>query len=348
MIRRRFLTLLGSAAIAKPLSAYAQLPSRLPVIGFLNPASSKGLALQLAAFRLGLKEGGFVEDRNVAVEYRWANGEYQTLPALAADLVNRKVSLIAATGGSFSVRAAKMAAGDTGVPILFVLGLNPINELVSTLEQPDKRITGIAIQTTAQVLLAKRVALIRALVPKATTVAFLANGNKSRNDQIDAAETARATVQAALAAAGVIGSDGGGDPCGAFCPKSASSDSDFEAIFEELKRKGNASLIVGADAFLTDRRARIIGLARKYAVPAIFPWRECVDAGGLISYGSSLTFAYREIGRYAAKILKGATVTELPVLQEGRFELAINLRSARDLNLPVPPSMIASADYLVR
>jgi putative ABC transport system substrate-binding protein len=283
------------------------------------------------------------------VEYRWADGQYQALPELAADLVNRKVSLIAATGGSFSVRAAKMAVGESGIPILFVLGLNPVQELlVSRLEQPDKKITGIAIQTTAEALLAKRVELMRQLVPKATTFALLTNGNTVRDDQKNAAETARATVKAALMAAGLVGSEATTDACGAFCPKSAIADSDFEGIFDDLKGKGNATLIVGADAFLTDRRALIVALARKYAVPTIFPWRECVEAGGLISYGSSLTFAYREVGRYAGKILKGATVADLPVLQEGRFELAINLRTARELKIPVPRSMMASADYFVR
>ena len=353
--RRQFLLLLGGAAVAGPFGAQAEAP-KMPVVGFLNPASAKGLAPHLAAFKLGLKDAGYVERRNVLVEYRWADGQYDRLPQLAADLVSRGVAVIAATGGSFSVRAAKEAATQSPVPIpiLFVSGLDPVKEHVNSLERPETKVTGVAVQTTAQVLLWKRVELLRKLVPGATTIALLTNKNNtekittSSNGALNAAEAAAQEVQFAVTGTKATGPGAAIAECASFCPKSARTDSELADVFDSLSKRGNSALVVGADPFFTDRRAQIVALARQTRVPAIYPWREYVDAGGLISYGSSLASAYRQVGRYVGKILRGANAEELPVAQEGVFELAINLRTARALNLMVPQPLLASADSVIK
>jgi putative ABC transport system substrate-binding protein len=287
----------------------------------------------------------------VKVEYRWADGQYDRLPSLATDLASRKVALIAATGGSFSVRAAKKATEQAPVPILFVSGLDPVNEHVATLERPEGKLTGVAVQTTAQVLLKKRVDLLRALVPGATTIALLTNKNNSdpsgANGPPNAAAAAAREVHAAVTGRRATESNLHIAECGAFCPVSARTDAELDMVFASLRDK-NPALVVGADPFFTDRRAQIVALAKKYGVPAIYPWREYVDAGGLMSYGSSLTSAYRQIGRYAGKILSGADPAQLPVVQDGSFELAINLKTAKQFNLTVPPALMASSDYRVK
>jgi putative tryptophan/tyrosine transport system substrate-binding protein len=351
MKRRQFLKLIGSAAFVGPVGAHAQV-SKTPVIGFLNPASAKGLAPQLAAFKQGLKDAGYVDGSNVRVEYRWADGQYDRLPNLAADLANRKVALIAATGGSFSVRAAKQATEQAPIPILFVSGLDPVNEHVASLDRPGRKVTGVAVQTTAEVLLKKRVELLRLLVPGAATIALLTNKNNG------GAQVAGAPPNAAAAAAREVESAITGrrameeNPhfavCSTFCPISARTDAELDTVVKSLGQKDRPALIVGADPFFTDRRAQIVAIAKKYGVPAIYPWREYVDAGGLMSYGSSLTGAYLQVGRYSGRILSGADPTELPVVQEIKFELALNLRTAKAFNLKVPPALNSSADYVVK
>jgi putative tryptophan/tyrosine transport system substrate-binding protein len=351
MKRRQFLGLLGGAALTGPLGAHAQ-GSKLPVIGFLNPASARGLAQQLAAFHQGLKDAGYVNGRNVKIEYRWADGQYERLPELASDLVNRNVRLIAATGGSFPLRAAKKATENNPIPLLFVSGLDPLNEHVKSLQHPDTNVTGVSIQTTSPVLLEKRVRLLRAVVPSAATIAILTNRNNVESTEftadMNAAEVAaRAVRVAVIGQAAATGTHASG-ACAMFCPVHARSDSDLEMVFASLREKDNAVVVVGADPYFTDRRAQIVALAAKNRIPAIYPWREYVDAGGLMSYGSSLSNAYRLVGRFAGKILAGAKPEGLPVAQEGTFELAINLRAARALNLTVPKELLASKDYLIR
>jgi putative ABC transport system substrate-binding protein len=311
--------------MAWPLGANAQGPA-VPVIGFLSSASPGPFAPLLGAFHLGLSEGGYVEGRNVAIEYRWAEGQYALLPQLAADLVRRRVSLIAATGGSQSARAAK-AVTET-IPILFIGGPNPVGEgLVASFNRPGGNVTGVAVYTSE--LMPKRLELLNELVPHAATIALLLNPTGF------AADAEAKDVEAAMSATRqrlvVI---------------NASSEGDLESAFLSAVRQRADALLVGADPFFNSRRAQIVALAARHAMPAAYPWREYADAGGLMSYGSSIPAAYRQIGQYAARILKGDKPGDLPVQMPTRFELIINLKTAKSLGLTVPPMMFAAAEVI--
>jgi putative ABC transport system substrate-binding protein len=325
MRRREFLMLLGGGAAALPFGARAQQPAT-PVIGFLNSTSSTESVL-VAAFFQGLNEAGYVEGANVAIEYRWAEGQYDRLPELASDLVRRRVSLIVATGGTLSARAAKAATAT--IPILFVSGLDPVREgLVSSYSRPGGNATGVSVYTTA--LAAKRLELLAELVPKAATVAMLHNSN-TVSFNIEAKE-----LEAAMQAAGKR-----------LLVLRAGADADFETALATAVQQHADALVVSTDPFFTSQRAQIVALAARHKLPAAYGWRQYVEAGGLMSYGPSLTAAYRQVGVYAGRILKGAKPNDLPVEASGRVELIINLKTANALGLNVPRIMLRRADELI-
>ena len=327
--RREFIAALGGTT-AWPLAARAQQPSTLPVIGFLNSASrgpSGPFRPFLDAFHQGLNEGGYVEGRNVVIEYRWAGGQFARLPELAADLVARRVSLIAATGGAVSARAAKGATST--IPILFIGGQDPVADgIVTSLNQPGGNATGVALRTLE--LMTKRLELLRELVPHAAAVALLVNPTDVTNE-LEAKD-----VEAMMRAIG-----------GHMVLLKASAEIDFEQMFTSAARQQADGLLVSPNPFFMARRAQIVTLAARHGMPAAYPWREYVDAGGLMSYGPSIADAYRQIGLYAGRILKGEKPSDLPVHMPTKFELIINLRTAKALGLNVPRIVLARADEVI-
>jgi ABC-type uncharacterized transport system substrate-binding protein len=323
--RRSFITLLGGAA-AWPLAASAQ-QSALPVIGFLGTASAGPFAHLVVGFRRGLEETGFVEGRNVAIEYRWAEGQYDRVPALAADFVRRQVAVIVTVGGETSAAAAKAATAT--IPIVFNVGADPVKlGLVTSLARPGGNATGVNIFSTE--LVEKRLGLLRDLVPAATTVAVLSNPNFS---------AAVANVQESEAAARAIGKQ--------VVIFNASSDAEIERAFGNIVQARPGALLVGADPFFNSRRGLIVALAARHTLPAIYEWREFAEVGGLVSYGTRLVEAYRQQGIYAGRILKGEKPADLPIVQLSKFELIINLNTARALGLAIPPGVLAIADEVI-
>jgi ABC-type uncharacterized transport system substrate-binding protein len=318
MRRREFITLVGGAAAAWPLAARAQQQLIMPVVGILGGHTSAEWTPFIGAFTVGLKEIGFVEGQNVRIEYRWAEGHYDRLPVLAADLVRSRVAVIAAVGGVNSALAAMAATSD--IPIVFMTGRDPIElGFVKSLNRPGGNLTGINLQNAE--LESKRVELLRELVPNAATIAILINpDNRNHQSRVDAmAAVVRAGGQQVV----VLG---------------AAADGDFEPAF------ATRALIVSPDPFLDSHREKLVSLRARYAVPAIFQWREFVQAGGLVSYGTSLADAHRQLGSYTGRILKGTKPADLPVLQPTKFDLVINLKTAKALGLEVPPTLLARAD----
>ena len=323
--RRASMTVLIGGAAAWPLAARAQ-QAAMPIIGFLDSSSAGEYARFLAAFRGGLNEAGFVEGRNVAIEYRWADGRYDRLSALAAELVRIPVVVLVATGVTAAV-AAKAATST--VPIVFNTGGDPVGfGLVASLNRPGGHVTGVA--SLGKVLLAKRFELLRELVPKAEAIAFLVNPNNA------VAELDTSDAQAAAAALGLK-----------LIVLKAGSDGDIDTAFSTVAQQGGGGLLQQLDPFLQSRRDQLLALAARYALPAIYERRDFVAAGGLISYGTSLSDALRLVGNYAGRLLKGEKAADLPVQQPVKFELAINLKTAKALGLTVPDKLLVAADEVI-
>jgi ABC-type uncharacterized transport system substrate-binding protein len=325
MKRRDFITLLGGAAVW-PLAAHAQQPA-MPVVGFLGTASPRPFAHLVADFRRGLQETGFIEGRSVAIEYRWAEGQYDRVPALAADLVRRQVAVIVTVGGETSAAAAK-AVTET-IPIVFNVGSDPVKiGLVVSLARPGGNATGVNIFTIE--LVEKRLGLLLDLIPTASSIAILVNP-----DFVPAA----ANASEAEAAARAVGKQ--------VVIYNARSEIEIGTAFAIMAQARPGALLVGADPFFNSRRGLIVALAGRHAIPAIYEWREFAEAGGLISYGTSLVEAYRQQGIYAGRILKGEKPADLPVVQLSKFELVINLNTAKALGLAIPPGVLALADEVI-
>jgi putative ABC transport system substrate-binding protein len=322
--RRDFmLVLAGAMTTARTLRAQQKAK---PVIGYLGAGSPDAAAPFTAAFRQGLSEAGYVEGQNLAIEYRWAEGNYDRLPALAADLVGRKVDVIVASGGSPSALAAKSATST--IPIVFSVG-DPVElGLVASLARPGGNLTGVSLMTVE--LNPKRLELVSELVPRAKVIALVANQN-NRNTERNIKD-----VQEAAHAKGVQ-----------LSILRAATDSEIDAAFASLIQLRADALIVATDPFLNSRRDQLVALASRHAVPAIYYWREFAAAGGLISYGTSLAGMYRLAGAYVARVLGGVKPADLPVQQPTTFELVVNLKTAKALGLTVPPSILARATEVI-
>jgi putative ABC transport system substrate-binding protein len=325
MIRRReFITLLGGAAAGWPIAARAQQPT-MPVIGFLRTTPSAPFGHLVAAFRRGLNEVGFVEGQNVAIEQRWTEGDDGRLPALVADLIGRKATVIVTnTPGALAARAA----GAT-TPIVFATGADPVRDgLVASLNRPGGNLTGVVFITSA--LGAKRLELLRHLMPQVPTIAMLMSPGTPD------IEVERTEVQSAAEAFGhqLVVSD-------------VTSAREIEAAFARFVQRRAGGLLVGTGPFLTSHREQIVALAARHGLPAIYPLREFVSIGGVASYGTSISDAYRQVGIYAGRILKGEKPGDLPVMQSTKFELVLNLKSAKALGLEVPDKLLALADEVI-
>jgi putative tryptophan/tyrosine transport system substrate-binding protein len=325
MRRREFMTRLGGAA-AWPLAARAQQP--VPVIGFLSGRSPYESTTVVGAFGQGLAETGYFESKNVIIEYRWAEGRYDRLPGLAAELVSRQVAVIATVGGPNSGQAAKAAT--TTIPIVFVSGTDPVKEgLVASLNKPGGNATGV--NPLLPAMEGKRLGLLREVIPKGALMAVLLNpaSQDNFNRQLnDVQETAREVGQQLLVLR-------------------ARTDEEIEAAFATAAERRASGVLVAADPFMLSRRERLVALASRYAVPAIYEVREYATAGGLMSYGISLANAYRQAGVYVGQILKGAKPSDLPVLQPTKFDFVINLKTAKALGLTIPDNLLTLADEVI-
>jgi putative tryptophan/tyrosine transport system substrate-binding protein len=325
MRRREFITLVGGAA-SWPLTTYAQSRS-MPVIGFLRTTSVADSAHLVAGLRQGLKETGFVEGQDVAVEYRYAENQPGRLPSLVADLIGRQVVVLVASGGDVAPRAAKVATPT--IPILFAMGGDPVAAgLVASLNRPGGNVTGVVF--FAGSLGMKRLELLRQLVPAATTIGLLVTPNSPET------ETERRDIEAAAQATGCQ-----------LVIHDASSEYEIGTAFEIFVQRGAGALLVGSGPFFNSNRERLATLAARHALPASYSLREYAVAGGLMTYGASISDAYRQLGRYAGRILKGERPADLPVMRATKIELVINVKTAKALGLEVPPTLLALADEVI-
>jgi putative tryptophan/tyrosine transport system substrate-binding protein len=325
MRRRELITILGGAATVWPFVTFAQPAA--PIIGFLSSRSPADTTTLVAAFRNGLGEAGYIEGKNITVEYRWADGQYDRLPALVADLVQRGVALLVTTGGEPSALAAKAATST--IPIVFTTGGDPVKiGLVESLNRPGGNATGVSLLTTAPE--SKRLGLLHELVPGAKVVGVLIDPNYQEAD---------AQARELRDAAGSIGQH--------IYITYAKSETELESAFETLVRERADALLVSADPFFDTRRDRIIAFAAEHRMPAIYQFRQYAVGGGLMSYGVSLPDGYRQVGNYAGQILKGAKPADLPIVQSIKFEFVINLKTAKALGLEVPAMLLARADEVI-
>jgi ABC-type uncharacterized transport system substrate-binding protein len=330
MKRRDFILALGGAAVAPsllwPRAARGQQPA-MPVVGFVGTGAAAPYELYVASLTNGLKSTGHIVGQNVTIEYRWAEGHYEQLPRMAAELVARKVAVIVAAGGNAPAQAAKSATNTT--PIVFISGGDPVRGgLVAHLNRPEGNVTGVTMTFSAVV--AKRMELLHKLVPNAATIGVLVNPNYPEADsqRREVQESARAMGQQIhVMNAGTI--------------------ADIDAVFAMLIQRGVSALFVANDPFFNSRRDQLITLAARHAIPAIYDTREFAAAGGLMSYGSSIVEAFHQAGIYTGKILKGARPGDLPVMQATKFELVINLKTAKSLGLSIPPTLLALADEVI-
>ena len=326
MRRRDFITLLGGAAVAVPVGARAQ-QAGIPVIGFLNSGSLDSYTSQVKAFHQALKETGYVEGQNVAIEYRWAENQIDRLSALAGDLVRRKVSVIAAGGSPASALAAKSAT--TTIPIVFVNAADPVGiGLVASFNRPGGNVTGATLLSAE--LVAKRLGILRDLLPSVKKIAMLVNPTRPGVD------TQKVQVQEAAQALGL-----------SLHILEASSERDFDAVFQAVVRQQDGALVVAPDALFLDRRAQIADLATRYKIPTMYELHEYVQAGGLVSYGASSAELYQHGGTLTGQILMGKKPADLPVLQPTKFELAINMKTAKALGLSISSGLLSIADELI-
>jgi putative tryptophan/tyrosine transport system substrate-binding protein len=325
MRRREFITLLGGAAAAWPLAARAQQPA-MPVVGFLGSTSPDLYAHLVRAYRQGLSEAGYDEGRNVAIDFRWAESQYERLPALATELVDRRVTVIAAGALPAAVTAK---AATTTIPIVFSIGVDPVAfGLVASLNRPGGNVTGV---TNLNLELGpKQLEVLRELLPAATVMAALVNPTNPN------ADSHTSDLQTAARKLGIQ-----------LQILHASSERDFETVFTSLVQARASGLVIGADAFLLSRSKQLGALSTRHAVPAIYQFREFVEAGGLLSYGSSITDSYRQLGVYTGRILNGEKPADLPVQQSTKVGLIINLKTAKLLGLEVPPTLLARADEVI-
>jgi len=325
-MRRREFILTVAGAAAWPLAARAQQPA-LPAIGFLNSSSPASVARSLAAFRQGLKETGFVEGQNVAIEFRWAEGRYERLPDFAADLVKRGIAVLVATGGVVTALAAKAAT--TTIPIVFSSGADPVEiGLIAGLSRPGSNLTGVSLLTGR--LIGKRLEILHEVVPKASAIGVLINPNLPNVQiQLDDAQKAGRAIGQQLHIL------------------YAGSERDFESAFAAAVQARLGALMVGPDAFFSSRREQIVALAARERIPTIYEWREFAEAGGLMSYGSDRAAGYQQVGVYAGRILKGSNPADLPVVQLTKVEFVLNLRTARALGLTIPLPLLGRADEVI-
>jgi putative tryptophan/tyrosine transport system substrate-binding protein len=326
MKRREFITLLGGAAAAWPISGQAQQPA-MPVVGYLDVYAPEPTGIFLAAFRKGLSEAGYVEGRNVAIEYRYANSDNDRLPELASDLIRRGVAVIVAPFGTAAVRAAKSAT--TTIPIVFMTSADPVQEgLVASFNRPGGNVTGLS--TMSVELGAKRLGLLYELIPRALRIVALINPNSA---------IAEPLIREAQAGASTIGWQ--------VEVVYASTNRDIDAAFASLEEKRAGAVFVSADQFFASCRVQFATLTTHYRVPAIYSYRAFAEVGGLMSYGPSLPDQYRQLGIYTSRILKGENASEMSVMQPTKFELVINLTTAKTLGLTVPATLLAIADEVI-
>ena len=327
MRRREFITFLGGAAAAWPLAARAQESPAMPVIGFLSSRSPEDSAHLIEAFRRGLSEGGFVAGQNVAIEFRWAHGQFDLLPAMASELVGRRVSVFVAVGGEPSALAAKRATST--IPIVFAIGSDPVSAgLVESFNRPNGNLTGITLQTVF--MEPKRLGLLRDLVPRALLIGVLLNSSFA---------LAASSISCRWEAARGIGQR--------IVIVDASTDGELDAAFAELAKQRADALLVAASPYFDTRRDHIVLLAQRHRLPAIYQFREFAMAGGLLSYGIAITEGYRQVGIYSANILRGAKPADLPVQAISKFELLINLKTAKALDIKISDNLLSLADEVI-